>query len=296
MKTTSDDQWTTRTLLRWMIDHFESRGIDSPRLVAEMLLASVLECERMRLYMEADRPASQAERDTLRELVTRASKDEPVQYLLSEAWFFGQPFHVDPSVLSPRPSTETLVEHIVHELKGREDLKAPRIADIGTGSGCISTSIALNLAQATLLATDISEPALEMARKNAAKHSVADRIEFGTGSLLQPLVDRGERFDAIGSNPPYIPDHEWDSVEPNVKDYEPHGALRGGTDGLEYVRPLIEGAGEWLVPEGVLAIEIAACQEKEVIAIAKQTGWYDAIEVLKDHEGLPRVLVAKRKA
>jgi len=290
------DPWTTRMLLRWMAEHFESRAIDSPRLAAELLLARVLGCERLRLYMEADRPASADERARLRDLVARAARHEPVQYLLGEAWFFGQPFEVGPAVLIPRPSTETLVEHVLHWLKSREDLALPRVADVGTGSGCIAVSIALNCPRATVLATDVNDEALAVAQRNAARHGVGDRIHLAGGSLLQPLESAGGVFDVIASNPPYIPDHEWGSVAPNVKDFEPHAALRGGADGLDFIRPLIAGAASMLAPGGLLAIEIAACQRDAVIDLAARHGAYEGVQVLKDHEGLDRVLTAARRA
>ena len=126
-----------------MIGHFEAKAIDSPQLVSEMLLAHVLGCERLRLYMESDRPASGAERATLRDLVARAARHEPVQYMLGEAWFFGRPFTVGPEVLIPRPSTETLLEHLLQWWRSRGEMESALIADVGTGSGCIAVSIAL---------------------------------------------------------------------------------------------------------------------------------------------------------
>lgn len=292
----SNERWTTRKLLRWMTEHFESREIDSPRMVAEMLLAHVLECERMRLYMEVDRPTSPEERSALRTLVGRATRHEPVQYLLGEAWFFGKPFIVDPSVLIPRPSTETLVEHVLQWLRRRDDLVTPLIADIGTGSGCVAVSIAMNHPGVRLIASDISQAALEMARRNAERHGVAERIDFRSGSLLAPIESDGETFDAICSNPPYIPDHEWSDVAMNVRDHEPHEALRGGEDGLDFVRPLLAGAGDRLKPGGQLVVEIAACQHETVTELTSRTGVYEDIRILTDHEHLNRVLVATRRS
>lgn len=292
--TSPNETWTTRSLLRWMTDHFEAKGVDSPRVIAEMLLAHVLECDRMRLYMEVDRSASEDERTRLRELVARASHDEPVQYLLGEGWFFGKAFAVNPSTLIPRPATETIVEHLLQALRGEGEPDSQLIADIGTGTGCIAISLAGLLPGAKLIATDINAEALELALSNAEKHEVADRVEFRRGSLLEPIADMTGDFDAICSNPPYVPDHEWDAIAANVKDYEPEAALRGGADGLDLIRPLISGGGTLLKPGGRLYLEIATCNRDEVIKLAQLAGSYEDIEVLRDHEGLDRVLSARR--
>lgn len=284
--------WTTRRLLGWMQSHFESRQIESPRLVGEMLLAYVLDCDRMRLYMEVDRPASPEELARLRELVARAAKHEPVQYLVGHGWFYKGDFEVNRSTLIPRPSTETLVEQVLqwHRTAG---VASPLIADIGTGTGCIAVSIAAHIKDARLLATDVSSDAVKLARQNAAKYGVEDCIEFACGSLLEPLKQGppGRRFDVICSNPPYIPDHEWADVPENVKDYEPATALRAGHDGLDCLRPLIEESRPFLATDGRLVLEIADSQHREVKALAAEAG-YSKATVLKDYENLWRVLVA----
>jgi release factor glutamine methyltransferase len=292
------ETWTTRRLLRWMAEHFEAKGIDSPRVVAEMLLSHVLACERMRLYMEADRPASPPELARLRELVARAAAHEPVQYLVGQAWFFGHQFDVNRSTLIPRPATETLVEHVIQWRRSNPGHASPLIADIGTGTGCIAISLATQISDARLVATDIIPEAIELGRANAAKHTVIDRIDFRLGPGLTPLSDAsptpGERFDVIASNPPYISDREWADVPENVKHYEPASALRGGPDGLNVVRPLIAEAGAVLKRGGLLAVEIADIQRDAVVEMTKATALYENADVLKDHEGLWRVLVANR--
>ena len=311
----SQAPWTTRRLLGWMAGYFDDKAVDSPRLVAEMLLAHVLGCERMRLYMEADRPASSVELDRLRALVGRAGRHEPVQYLVGEAWFFGLPFAVDRSTLIPRPSTETLIEHVLQhhrsgtsrggdeaQLPASQELTEPavaselRLADLGTGTGCIAISIARQIPKARIVATDVVDQALELAQSNARRHDVVDQIDFRLGSLFEPLSAPEEvcRFDFICSNPPYIPDHEWDEVERNVKDYEPAAALRGGSDGLDVIRPLIAGAGRWLKPGGHLVVEIAHCHHDAVIELVRQTNDLADPKVLKDHEGFWRVMIADR--
>ena len=334
------DPWTTRRLLQWMSQTFEQRDLDSPRLSAEILLSHVLECERLRLYMEQDRPASPAERDTLRDLVKRALNHEPIQYLTGEARFFGLDFKADRRALIPRPSTETIIEHVLQAERrantppepdpvpepisdeepdqpdaddtersdetpsqperAPERPKAPppapiRIADICTGSGCIAVALAKNLPHATITATDISPDALALAQENADRHDVADQIDFREGDLLEPLTQSqaGEPlFDWILANPPYIPDHEWDAVEPNVKDHEPHLALRASPDGLTFVRTLIEHARPLLTPGGSLMIELAACTAAQAADHARSHGWTNPV-ILKDHEDYDRVLLLK---
>jgi len=290
-----DEPWTTKRLLQWTTTAFEQKGIESPRVCAEMLLAHVLEQPRLKLYMDPHRPASDLERAAFRALVERALRDEPVDYLVGQAPFFSMMFGVSPAVLVPRPSTETLVEHVLQHARRTPGFSPPRIADVGTGSGVIAVTLAKQFAKAgvlaTVVATDISDDALDVARQNAQTHGVADRIDFRQGNLLEPL--RGERFTYLLSNPPYIPDHEWEAVPPNVKDHEPTLALRGGCDGLDLIRPLIKYANLHLSDPGQLVLEIAACQRSEVIHLAEQAGLRHPV-VLVDHEKLPRVLVADR--
>jgi release factor glutamine methyltransferase len=292
----ASETWTTRRLLEWMTQYFAARGVDTPRVVAEMLLSHVIGCDRLRLYMEVDRPAQPLELSSLHELVARAGRHEPVQYLVGHAWFFGRKFAVDSSVFIPRPCTETLVEHVIQWLRAVPGHARPVIADVGTGSGCVGVSLALALAEAHVVATDVAEEALAVARANADRHGVADRVEFRSGAGLCPLQNDpgGRRYDVVCSNPPYISDDEWPQVAPNVRDYEPARALRGGRDGLDEIRPIIAGAGELLGQGGRLVIEIADRQRDAVVALVEETALLANPVVLKDHEGLWRVLVAER--
>ena len=286
-----DRTWTTRELLAWTTKHFEAREIDSPRVAAEMLLAHVLGVERLRLYMEPERPASEGERETFRGLVARAGRHEPVDYLVGKSPFFSLELTVTPAVLIPRPSTETLVEHVLQHARTRgDDANPPRIADVCTGSGAIAIALCVNLPAATAVATDLSAEALDVARANAERCGVAERIDFRQGDLYEPLGD--ERFDYLLANPPYISDAEWAAVQPNVKDYEPTAALRSGADGLDHLRPLIAGAMDRLRPGGIVLLEMAASQEAAVRGLTQDAGWR-GVEILKDHERLPRVVVGQ---
>jgi release factor glutamine methyltransferase len=237
----------------------------------------------------------------LRGLVERAARHEPVQYLVGSAWFFSRQYKVNRSTLIPRPSTETLVEHVLQWLRLHPGHAAPLIADIGTGTGCIAISLAAQVDDAHVMASDIVPEALELARLNADVHRVSDRIEFLSGGGLEPLVQArpGAVFDVIASNPPYVSDAEWEGeggVARNVKDFEPASALRGGPDGLDVIGPLIADAALRLKPGGLLAIEIGHAQRDAVVARPSATGVLENPSVLKDHEGLWRVLTAQRAA
>ncbi len=290
---TTTQTWTTRTLLAWMGKAFADEGLDSPRLSAEILMAHVLGCERLGLYTAADRPASADELSSLRALTARALKHEPVQYLTEDARFYGMDLKTDRRALIPRPSTETLVDAVIEHLRSEE---APdgSVLDLCTGSGCVALALARALQGRSVVATDVSADALALAAENAVALGLAERVVFRQGSLFA-AVEPGERFAAIATNPPYIPDHEWGDVEPNVKDHEPHLALRGGGDGLDLVRPIVQGAAEWLEPGGLLAVEIASCTAEEVRAMLEAQGSFERVRALKDFEGLDRVAVALRR-
>jgi release factor glutamine methyltransferase len=287
---TAAASWTTKALLDWTAGFFRKKGVDNPRLSAEMLLAHVLGTRRLALYMEPDRPSSELERATFRELVERAARHEPVDYLIGSASFFSMTFEVNRSVLIPRPSTEALVEHVLQHARRTPGFHNPRIAEIGTGSGAVAVALAKHFPTGSVVATDVSEAALELAQRNAAAHGVAERVTFRRGDLYEPLGS--EHFEYVVSNPPYISDDEWAAVASNVKDYEPAEALRGGVDGLKYLRPLIEQAGAHLARPGQLVLEIAASQKQAVLQLAGRNEVLDNAHVLADHEALPRVLVA----
>jgi len=265
--------------------------------------------------MDTDREVEPSTLATLRGLVARALKHEPIQYLTGESVFFGMPFIVDRRVLIPRPSTETLVEEALQYARRLAQIarsadaepaaeapptpgpKAPLgqgllIADVCTGSGCIAIALAKRLGGASVIATDVSPEALECARLNAQRHGVADRLTLRQGDLLAPLAPECGSIDILTANPPYIPDHEWDDVEPNVKDFEPQGALRGGSDGLAFVGPVIDGAASVLRPGGLLLVEIAACTAGACADRASAAGLTE-VRVLRDIEGLDRVLAAR---
>lgn len=290
-----------------MAEAFAQKGLDSPRLSAEVLLAHVIGCERLRLYMDVDRPASEMERTMLRDLVKRALDHEPVQYLTGEAWFYGLRLGVDRRVLIPRPATETIVESVLHHCKsvpgfGGKTGGGVLIADVCTGSGAVALALAKNLPGARLVATDLSEDAIQVARDNATRLELGERIEFLRGDLLAPLRDHpaagheGELHFLV-ANPPYIPDDEWDAVEPNVRDHEPSIALRGGMDGLALVRPLLADGPSLVRHGGLVLVEVAASRAAQAADIAAEHPHAGRVELLKDadgHERVVRVQISRR--
>lgn len=288
----TQETWTTRRLLAWIADALQKRGLESPRLSAEILVTHVLGCERLALYTDADRPAAPEERERLRDLVRRALGHEPIQYLTGGAWFFGLQLRADRRALIPRPSTETIVEQVLQTERQAARGRPVRIADVCTGSGCIAIALAKHLRDAEIVASDLSPEALALASENVERTGVAARVRLVKGSLLEPLAGLGP-FDWVVSNPPYIPDHEWGEVAPNVKDHEPHLALRGGADGMDLVGPVIAGAIGVLAPGGRLLVEIASCTAGRCVEAAGAAG-LAGVRVLKDHEGLDRVLVGDR--
>jgi len=289
---TGTDAWTTKRLLRWMLDRFEQAGMDQPRIIAELLLAHVLGCDRLRLYMDADRPTTEPERNRLRDLVRRALQHEPVQYLTGSAPFYTMDIAVEPVTLIPRPSTETVVDAASTALRDAGAAE-PRLLDIGTGTGCIAIALLRQFPSLTAVVTDLDVAVLDLARRNAERYGVAGRLTCRCGSLFEPVA--GETFDIITSNPPYIADTEWSDVEPNVRDHEPARALRAGPDGLDVIRPLIEQAGDHLAtPHGRLILEFGHAQRDAIESWVRAQAALGEPALLRDHESYWRVVSVGR--
>lgn len=281
--------WTVGALLGWTQEFFCRSGLESPRLCAEILLAHVLGCERLRLYTRFEEQPDEAARTAFRDLVKRAAGGAPIAHLVRAKEFFSLSFEVTPDVLIPRPETEILVERVI-SLARQSPGDVRTIADIGVGSACIAVALARNLPDARLFASDISEAALAVARRNAAKHGVAERVEFRTGDLFAPWADlatSGALFDVVVCNPPYI---EVDSpdVEPSVRDFEPHLALFAGADGLTVIRRLIAEAPQFLRAGGSLLFEMGYRQAPAVRKLVG-AGWASAT-TYRDAAGYERVM------
>ncbi|MCA9115838.1 MAG: peptide chain release factor N(5)-glutamine methyltransferase, partial [Planctomycetaceae bacterium] len=225
----STETWTVQRILDSTTDYLRTHGSESPRLEAEILLAHSRGCRRIELYTRYAEELTDTERTTMRELVRRRAKAEPVAYLVGHREFYALDFQVTTDVLVPRPETETLVLGLLD----RADRKQPgRVLDLGTGSGCIAVTVAVNWPLAAVTAVDLSPAAAEVARRNAKQHKVEDRLEVLVGDLYEPLPAQS-RFDFIASNPPYIRTDEMAGLPADVAGYEPHLALEGGTDGMD---------------------------------------------------------------
>jgi release factor glutamine methyltransferase len=276
------ESWTTLKLLGWTQEFFAKKGVDAPRLTAEVLLAHALGCDRVRLYMDFDKPLGDAELGRYRELVRRRADGEPTAYLVGRREFYGRPFRVDARVLVPRPETELLVEAALSALP-----PGGRALDLCTGSGCVAVSLALGRPGARVVATDLSEDALAVARENAAVLGAG--VEFATGDLWA-AVHGDERFDVIASNPPYIPTKELAGLSREVR-REPCIALDGGPDGLAVLRRIVAGAAAHLRPGGTLCLEMHESHLESLPALCLEAGFAHA-EARRDYASLPRLTVA----
>jgi release factor glutamine methyltransferase len=284
------EEWTVRRVLDWTTAHLKQHGSETARLDAEILLAHARACRRIELYTRFDEPLTDVQRAVMRDLTKRRAKSEPVAYLVGHREFFSLDFRVTPDVLIPRPDTETLVVELLDAAKARE---SPRILDLGTGSGCIAIAVAVNLPSARVTATDVGDAALAIARENAAAHSVADRVRFLEGDLYAPLPE-GEQFEVIASNPPYIAESERETLQNDVRRYEPHAALFAGPLGTEILFRIIDGAAARLTPGGTLLLEISPEQATAVRTRIDSMSAYEDVRVVKDAAGLLRVVRARK--
>jgi len=275
--------WTTIAVLDWTTQRFSEAGIGAARLEAQVLLAYVLGCSRVELYTGFDKPLGEAELARYRGLIKRRLAGESVSYLVGETEFWGLPFHVDPSVLVPRPDTETVIEVV---RSARPDRASPcRMLDLCTGSGAIAVSLAKEYPAAQLVATEISGAAAAIARKNAARNAVADRVDVREGDLFAPV--HGERFALIVSNPPYIASAILPTLSPEVR-REPAIALDGGRDGLAFYDRICAEAREYLLPGGALVVEHGYDQADAVRARFAAAG-FTGISLVHDLGKNPRV-------
>jgi release factor glutamine methyltransferase len=284
------EEWTVGRLLDWTAKFLAEKGSEFPRLDTEVLLAHALGCQRIDLYgLRYGEIASEEVRQRFRELVRKRIEGCPVAYLVGRKEFFGLTFEVSPAVLIPRPDTECLVLECLRLARG---MAAPRVLDIGTGSGAIAIAVAKQHKGARVTATDVSPEALAVAERNAARHGVADRIRFLAGDLFAPLPP-GARFDFVLSNPPYIAHEELDQLPVGVRRYEPMVALDGGPGGYAVFDRIVAGAGQYLEPGGYLILEIGAPQEQRARQRIQATPDFELGETIHDHSGHPRVLRAQ---
>ncbi len=277
------DTWTPLKLLAWSQEWFAKKGVDAPRLTGELLLAHALRCDRIRLYLDFDKPLGEPELAAFRELVKRRADGEPTAYLVGKREFYGRPFRVTPAVLVPRPETELVVEAALAALP-----EGGSALDLCTGSGAIGVSLALEKKGARVVATDLSAGALAVAGENAA--ALGASVDFVEGDLFAPL-GAGQRFDVIVSNPPYVPSGELAGLSREVR-REPTMALDGGPDGLALLRRIAAEAPRWLAPGGTLVLEMHESHAEPLPVICREAG-FEKAEARKDLAGLWRYVVAK---
>ena len=279
--------WTIRDVLQWTTSDFDSRGIPSARLDAELLVAKALGIDRVGLYLDLNRPLVREERSVIRALVSRRRAREPVAYILGYRDFYGRRFEVSSAVLIPRPDTETLVAHALAAIPEETPC---RVLDVGTGSGAVALTIAAERPMATVTATDISEGALRVAATNASALGVTDRVRLEHADLLAC----GAIYDVVVSNPPYVERRQIAELEPEIRDHEPKLALEGGEDGLDVVRALLSAA-RCVTAEGAhLLIEVGEGQASSVLASVAQNGAWTSPTTHRDFDGKQRVVHLRR--
>jgi release factor glutamine methyltransferase len=272
-------------------DFLARKGVDSPRLQTELLLAHVLQLPRMKLYLNFERHLTEPELSALRDLVKRRGEREPLQHIVGSTSFCGLEITVNRDVLVPRPETELLAEHAWQFLSAL-DARPSTVLDFGTGSGCLAIAIAVKAPKATVHAVDLSEAALQVARQSAARHGVTERIQFHLGDGFSALP-AGLQFDLIVANPPYIPTAEIQTLQPEVRDHDPRLALDGGADGLACFGRLASLAAPWLKPQGKLMAEFGDGQEAALRDLFTPPAWIVTV-VEKDYSGRERFLIAQR--
>ncbi len=288
-----NEVWTIGRILKWTEDYFAQKGIENPRLDAEVLLSHVLQKQRIYLYVHFDEPLQAAELAAFREMIKKRIAHVPVAYILGEKEFMGLTFKVTEATLVPRPDTEILVQAAVDRLRqlGRSN---PRFADIGTGTGAVGLSVLHFVQDAALDTVDISPAARAVAEENAASLELNERAHFFTGDLLAPL--QGNTYTAILSNPPYIPAKDIEGLSEDVRTSEPHTALDGGEDGLDFYRRLCAEAPAMLEAGGFMAFEVGIEQAGDVAELAEKNPLISRTEILKDYAGIERVVVAWKEA
>jgi release factor glutamine methyltransferase len=274
--------------LQWARDWLGNKGVENPRLDAELLLARALGCDRIRLYVDHDKPPDPAELQRFKELILRRAGREPVAYILGAKEFYGRPFAVDSRVFIPRPETELLVQAALQALdpSGGE----ARALDLCAGSGAAGVTLAAERERLRVDLVELSEGAAEVARANAAAHAPG-RCEVHTGDLYAPLP-ADARYGAIVSNPPYVPTGDADRLAPEIAQHEPALALFGGQDGLDVIRRIVAGAPRWLLPGGTLLMEIDPPEAPAVVRLCAEAGLLSP-RVQRDLAGLDRIVSAR---
>jgi len=293
MNTAAGEQWSVGQLLKWTSNYFSDKGLSDPLLSAQLLLARVLGCSKVDLYLRFEQSVSPEARTAYRELVKRAASGEPIAYLIGTKEFYSLEFEVNRAVLIPRPETEILVQWVVRKVRSDEALGSRdelAILELGAGSGCISVSLARNLPKpGQFVATDVSAEALAVAKRNAERHGVADRIQFVESNLYERIEPTGQ-FDLVVGNLPYVTEADYERLPRHIKDFEAVGALVAGPEGLDAIEPAIAEGWKYLRERGFLVLEIGYNQSEKVREIFGRHP-YDEVIFEKDHAEIRRVAI-----
>lgn len=276
--------------LKLATEKLTAAGVSDALRQAQLLLAAILKKDRVFLIAHAEYELTEEQEKHFSDSVARRARREPLQYILGSQEFYGLDFEVAPGVLIPRPETELIVETAIEILRGKENAV---VCEVGTGSGCIVVALLRELKKLSATALDVSEAALEVARRNAARHGVSDRIEFRISDVYSNL--KNERFEMIVSNPPYISAAEMKDLQPEVRDYEPLNALTDEKDGLSIIEKIIADAPAFLKPDGFLIMEIGFGQSDRVRQMFSPNVW-QTCRILPDLQGIPRTVRAQIKS
>jgi release factor glutamine methyltransferase len=283
-------RWTVLSVLQWTAEYFGRKGLEQPRASAEILLAHVLSMERIQLYLNFDRPLTPLELASYREVIRRRAAREPNQYITGKQEFWSLELEVTPAVLIPRPETELLVERTLDLVRN----SANRVLDLGTGSGAIAIALAHECPALDVIASDRSCAALQVAKRNAMRHGLLDRIALVATDLLEGFSASSTPFDVIVSNPPYVGEKEFPFLAPEIIQYEPNSALLAGPQGLSAIRRILREAPVYLKSQGSLLLEIGAGHAELLLEELTNDPYFDLCEFHRDYSGILRVLHARK--
>jgi release factor glutamine methyltransferase len=286
------ESWTILRMILWSAEYLTGKGVEAGRLDAEWLLSAALGVDRLQLYLRFDQPLSPEEREAFKPLLRRRASREPLQYIIGRAAFRQLELKTDSRVMIPRPETEVLVQEVLDWASAAAG-SLGRVWDMGTGTGAVALSLAVEGACTRVVATDVSAEALSVAVENAKRYDLSGFVEFRGGSLFEPLA-KGEEFDVIVSNPPYIAEGEKGELQPEVHDWEPPEALFAGEDGMDVIRQLVAGAPDHLRAGGLLALECGLGQAERIVTDVNATGAFAAVRIRPDLTGRPRFVMAER--
>ena len=286
--------WTIQKLLNWVTEYLNEKGVDSSRLSAELLLSCILGLKRIELYTQFDKPVTTQQLDRLHDLIKRAGQHEPIAYLVGKTEFYSLELNVTSDCMIPRPETELLVERAIEFLRTRDGKQF--VCDLCTGCGCIAIAIAKNFADAYIVATDISDAALNIAAQNIEKHQLRNQVKLLCGDLFDPLIPQldVDKFDLIVCNPPYVSAAEFEKLDKRIKNYEPKSALFAEDDGLDIYRRIVEKVDDFLKPNAPLMLEIGYNQGQPVRELLEQAVCFSKITIEKYFNNNDRIAIARK--